>query len=883
MFKHGGVLSMKIKRMVKRLFAAGTGAAMLGATAMGALALDLNEYPTMFVTDGSFNGFFVVGENAKPIDNLAMTDIAASMKYPKPSGSSAVTVSGDSWKVGTSSKKFEVANSNATDSSINGEQVRDITTFIGDEELKALADAKWATNEQSYDYQQFLFFDEEGYAGGARSRIVKYTEDDADKTGDFYFIGNNRQIARYRMEFSSTAQSDVTDSAGTADTTGTYLDDFENTQLTMFGQAYTVVLARRPDTVADQSIRLVLMAGSARDTLLEGETKSYTVKSKTYEVTMTFIDSDEAKFTVNGEATNKLKVGETYVLADKSEVGVSEILYQDYAGGIHSATFFVGAQKMELRDDQVTDATGAYGVKIGSESIDGTTVIIVGTDNNTTFSVSTIDVNMTGQDDYFVGVGTKLSDVIAAAGEEKEAVFTNAWDVEYKGLTEEKTHDIGVKTSSSRRYKLRLFDGDNNQVDIPIAYAETQYNISLGEETQIATSRANQKRLILMENDGVTNAGAVDVLAVHKDDYFIVTGGTASDGSSKSYLLSYQGSDRQTKTSPKIRFKNRGSGETLEYSVTQLAATETGTVATLKLGGYSFIVQNASSTLSDDFALNIDYTGEGTIGDGVNATFVDSYGSQWAFTDTTGLNGTDVPGQNWLMITQTTPNADDYDNVLPSTVIANITASSDPEVRLAVTGVTLKTPDGKTEVSYGYTSMGTFITLQSPSSDPQELTLSYPDKQRLPQVFFTSGAVTTGASASGDLTPVTVVDATKLDSEVASASAQNLVVVGGPCVNSVAAELLGNPATCTEGFMPGKARVKLFSQANGNVALLVAGYSGADTRLAGKVVAHRWAELRGMEVEVEGTTYSDATISAPTVAAAVPAAAEAAAPAAASS
>jgi hypothetical protein len=92
---------------------------------------------------------------------------------------------------------------------------------------------------------------------------------------------------------------------------------------------------------------------------------------------------------------------------------------------------------------------------------------------------------------------------------------------------------------------------------------------------------------------------------------------------------------------------------------------------------------------------------------------------------------------------------------------------------------------------------------------------------------------------------------------------QTLIVVGGPCVNSVAAELLGNPADCTEGFSPGQARIKMFDN-NGKLAMLVAGYSGEDTRLAGKVIAHRWDELSGEEVVVEGTTYSDATIGAPT-------------------
>ena len=89
-----------------------------------------------------------------------------------------------------------------------------------------------------------------------------------------------------------------------------------------------------------------------------------------------------------------------------------------------------------------------------------------------------------------------------------------------------------------------------------------------------------------------------------------------------------------------------------------------------------------------------------------------------------------------------------------------------------------------------------------------------------------------------------------------------MIVVGGPCVNTVAAELMGNPSDCAEGFTPGVANVKLFENGD-SVAMLVAGYSGTDTRLAGRVMAHRWDELSGEEVEIEGSTYSDATISEP--------------------
>jgi|TARA_Y100000310_G_scaffold12560_1_gene12985 hypothetical protein len=104
-----------------------------------------------------------------------------------------------------------------------------------------------------------------------------------------------------------------------------------------------------------------------------------------------------------------------------------------------------------------------------------------------------------------------------------------------------------------------------------------------------------------------------------------------------------------------------------------------------------------------------------------------------------------------------------------------------------------------------------------------------------------------------------------LDSEIADVSTQNLISVGNPCVNSVTAELLGNPTDCTQGFYPDKAKIiSLQHKDTGNLVLIVAGYSGVDTRLAGKVIANKYdvlQELGGCEIEVEGTTYSDAEIS----------------------
>lgn len=857
---------MKVRKVIKRLGAVATAGAMLGATVMGALAADLGNYPDMFVTDGTFNGYFVVGERAAAVDNLAMTDIATGMKYTK-SGSGSVSVSGDAWLVGTSAKKLELSNTNT---STVGEQLYDIETFISDTELGALGDGEYSTSGSSSTYKQYLYFDVNNQND---HEIVKFVENDNDVTADFLYFKNSDIIANYVLEFASSPESTIQDTAGSTSTTGTVLDDYENTKLNMLGMEFDVVLARRPQSTPEDSIKLTLMGGSASGSLLEGESTSLSVKGKTYDVSLVFVDTTYAKFTVNGEQTDKLQKGDTFQLADGTEVGVSEILYQSYAGGVHSSDFFIGASKVELRDNVVTDSTSSNSLKVGTETISGADVIIEGTDDNTTFTLTKIQVNMTAQDDYFVAAGGKLSDAVIEQGDDKELVFTNNWDIEYHGLTEETTHDIKLMSSTDRKYKLQFYDGDDNMVQLPLAYANSSTVLQLTEDS-------TDKEVILHEG-----------LNISKNDYFVVTGGTASDGSAKTYALQYKGADKSTGTSPKIKFKNLGSGSAVEYSLDTATADA---VATLKLGGYSFVMTNTSAKTAGDFTIQVAMNGDSDYTDG-EMDIIDSYGAQIDFggnvyRDNAGnVSGTVTQplgaGALDFNITITTPNSNDYDNQRPNSFQVEVGATTTNEVTVDSFLVDSSsnpslTPDGEENVAYGYTSMGAKWTYTTPSSSPQELTIEYPAEQRLPQVYVTSGA-TASASSGGSLASVEVVDATRLDSEIASVSSNNLVVVGGPCVNTVAAELLGNPSDCAEGFRPGVARVKLFENGD-NMAMLVAGYSGQDTRLAGQVLSRsdRWAQLSGDEVEIEGTTASDATIAAPqpvVVVAEEPAAADAAA------
>jgi hypothetical protein len=89
---------------------------------------------------------------------------------------------------------------------------------------------------------------------------------------------------------------------------------------------------------------------------------------------------------------------------------------------------------------------------------------------------------------------------------------------------------------------------------------------------------------------------------------------------------------------------------------------------------------------------------------------------------------------------------------------------------------------------------------------------------------------------------------------------KNLIVVGGPCANTVAATLLGNPAECGAGFEAGKAKIKLFTSGT-KVSLLVAGYEAMETQGACRVLAdYEDYTLAGTEAEVTVTSLSDLSV-----------------------
>ncbi|MBI3035225.1 hypothetical protein HYY71_02790 [Candidatus Woesearchaeota archaeon] len=722
-------------------------------------------------------------------------------------------------------------------------------------------------NKVTSPFNQYLYLLGPGAETALDTGYVIYSEDDEDVTADFLYFKSGREIGRYLMEFTTALESDVDDSAGSSSSTGLFLTDFQDVDITMLGKKYTIVTAKRTSTFG-KNIVLTLMGGAGKDTLLEKQTKTYTIGGKDYEVTLSFVDADEAQFVVNGQTTRKLKDGDTDKLADGTSVGVTDVLYQDYAGGIHSATFFIGANKLELKDTNITDVDSTNDLKVDDNAIDDAKVIIEGTDDNSLFKITRIHVNMTADDNYYVPAGGKLSEAIKQEGgtsAEPQVLFTENWDIEYKGLAKVNTEKIKLKTSGSSAYNLEFIDGDGNNVDVPLAKVPSASKVVMGD---------TDKDFINVENRTIS-----------KDDYLVVTDGTRKRGERKSYVLQYKGADKISSDNPVLKFKNLGDKKSIEQTYSAGSGSGQQELATLKIGGADFRVFNDSSIKSNDFDIVVDLDASGGLVENRTVNITTRYGAE------IGLNNRTTGNQdiNSIILTVKTPDSaydgsakDSIENIRAIDWVVNITGDSNTKVAHSVlasytsnqrgTRIATRTPDGKTNIEYGYTAYGAFITRETPSSEPATFEIDYPESQRYPLVYITTKGASFSEVGASTTEAVTVqriqVGAAKLASEVSDVNAQNAILVGGPCANAAAATVMGNPADCTAGFTPGEGMIQLWEHTNGNVAMLVAGYGAVDTRNAAAVVANYGdykANLKGAKVTVKKVN-NQLTVAAPATA-----------------
>jgi hypothetical protein len=155
---------------------------------------------------------------------------------------------------------------------------------------------------------------------------------------------------------------------------------------------------------------------------------------------------------------------------------------------------------------------------------------------------------------------------------------------------------------------------------------------------------------------------------------------------------------------------------------------------------------------------------------------------------------------------------------------------------------TLGTKDEDHRTRYG-------IIIRDPKShgSSDEVVLDIPGDQVQANVILKGTTATSSTSGGSVVVNPIPSSASVLAEEISSASSQNLIVVGGPAVNPLAASVFGLSAS---DFTPNEAMVRLADN-GANVALLVAGYSAVDTRNAAEAVsADKLSGLNKVEAKV---------------------------------
>ena len=876
----------RLKRAVKRIAAIGTGVAMLGATMTGALAQpDMADYPSPFIVDGKDSGniAIVVGAEARSADTIGALDIAKQLQFdskvcaPDAASSGSVTVSGDAVEISHSSDLLELR-----------ETIGDVRETLTDVEVAGggLASGKITTDEGSTEFNQYLRFTDNSDPIQFSPR-VNFTESEGildGYVGDYLYIQDSDNTANastsffeYEIEFESGLESAVSSST---------LPDLEDEELLILGTTYTIV-----DTTVDTAnddIKLTLLGGAVYDILGEGETKTYNIDGKDFEVTVMIIEDvtpATVTFDINGEITRQLQDSETTTLDDGTLLGISDIILNEAgeAGSGDIVEMYLGATKLTLEDTDYNDAGWYNGVEIDNDNIENANVMITVAElaGGTLVEISSIKYRLSAQSMDGVDIWVEPGHGVREYLDEPQGLLGTEWDLRYEGLDDIQTSIIKLDPMGDDDYNL-IFENRQGLV----------YNVPfITNEAGIFKYGNDNRDFVFIEGNYSANGNSTgNQPTVGHLDYFVLSDAdTAEDNDAISHVLRY---DSYDSTNNELQFEDMATGDTKEVTyTTKTAGTANGTlgVGDLIIGGttYKVHVANASSGTPP---LIIDMDADGTFnkseikltvnGGGILDLGLEtnSVGGTWSTADNVSvsenLNGTWVNDginisavQDEINISLSTL-AEDFDEDRPETVggttatkeWTNITIEdrTNNELGLRVStllsngGIGTLTEDADNDdYLYGMTDFGALWTVYDPSStdNPETLTIEYPLAQRGARVFVTFGETTTTKSASGE--SCTVADLTVanlLDADVADASDYNMIVVGGPCANTVAAELFY--ACDAWPFGAGEGVLKMVENGD-NVALLVAGTDSTDTRRAAKVLAdYASSDLSGDEAVV---------------------------------
>jgi hypothetical protein len=792
----------KYKRTIKRIAALAGGAAMMGATFAGALA-QIEDLPMPFVTDaGVFDAYVVVGTlgwnpnvafNAQAATNLA-GDVSVGIDVGAAFAQRASTGAGGGGGGTISGGKLIEQPGNAFGYT---EEIEDIDAIYGDDDLPDLLkderfkESKGASNND-LEYTQRIEF-----ATGTGTLIVgEDTESDNDRAGQYlFFAGGVDPTWTYTINFDKDVVYDDTSSA-TADA------DFEGSRITILGRQYTILDVTLALGVIDE---IEMVSGAVEATQGEYTTQTYTLNGNDYEVEVIIVSDSAltAKFRINGETTDALAEGDTYELADGTEIIVTEVLPNEgsEAAGADQVTFFLGANKVTL---QAGDE-----VLINDEDIDdwSTTVTIVDAGG----AMEEISITVSPDDDHFLAAGEWLIDPI----------FGN-WGIYLAGFETGASEEIKATTSGDDG-KLTVYNNNNKKLDFIVFHDDGSGDVVFGDEDFFGlvedgdgTATADWAMLVDDTDDEGGTDGSANTCDGDCEGIMLL----AVSATGEAHLIEVTDINAGDAT---VDLKDWTTGKTYDDE-------DADGVETIDLGFMTIIldVDSPSNGAIEAVSINEFDTAVGV------AEFLTSQNALVTLTGTGVANVAIAPDEG-------AEAADDFD-------FEEDTGLDDVEIDLLSVDVFPEEEDSDWSIGAydGGSVWGNWWRWNN--EDKNSLTVtSYAELRDDIGVAGNVYIAPVGATVSGGTSGAVNINyfnaatgVSRTDADFAAADpTKNVVLIGGPAVNELVNNLAVAGDTWTADQYPADAAIiQYVADAFGTRdALVVAGYAAKDTKLAGQVLA----------------------------------------------
>ncbi len=497
----------------------------------------------------------------------------------------------------------------------------------------------------------------------------------------------------------------------------------------------------------NESIHLILTGVNVTDTLWEGESMTYMIDDKAYEVSVLVInDENNVTFLINDQVRSGLEVGDTAFLDNGLRIQVDAIELEDMG---ETVNFTLRKNKITIDDDLEPNTCGDIYVD-GTPITDSCVNVEWHRTNDNVNYIYAITYDLIAEQDYFIPPGHSLKDYI----DDKKLLSENI-DILYEGMSEPETSTIYFPATGQLKYRLHFTNIAGTTYNIPLLDL-SKGHFFVGEDSENTSVGFDQhdylgKHAFIWHETSSGGAGN-DVTfynAIGLHDYFVVSSNILQNVTENTLtcVMSMISLDENS-----VQFEDVGSHQIYEASYNE----ENGQ-GTLVIDDYEFIFIVVNNSIENP-SIAVDLNGNGEISTSTSIPHGEGHLQVSSEVPLIDINGfmiqlNDVPHNGyapyfpqeteWILTTKMLKGENKIYNIRIQDNGGNVS--------IIPLNLTPQIHHENTNWLYAMDPYGSMWKLHNYPGLPKELIIEVPNKQKEAKVYVTSGAPSLPLSNCMDL------------------------------------------------------------------------------------------------------------------------------------